>query len=481
MNPNAERLVRRPECLVLHKPTQEQVDYAVACEPPTLNGAKRMLYTIEGKGMERGFNPANGVYSCDTIEEFKDVMLANPSWPIPAIKLRYDENDDNHDIERSMQYVWTERMRSINGLREEVLTHYNAHPVNVDITNGVYPLRVLLVTSRFTTVLKYMIRDVAAGFKALGHEVEILMEQSAWERNSMVSTLQRVKEFRPHIVFQVDGVRPGQFEKALRKTFHFCGWIQDDMPHLWDKAMVNDMKTNTMDWTLGMFPSITGRLSEFGYPNCFLFPVAANDEIFRPGLSDERYACDIAFPCNVGSQRTVSRDEFFQRRVLPVFWAREMGLDVRVWGSGWDKLSETQDIWQGHIENGPELAKVYRSAKMVLHANSDTNLHQRVFETMASHTVSLIWEHPSDNDHGGLMSLFEDEMFIRFRDKEDFQRKVRYYLNDPSSRAQIANTGYHAITQTHTYKHRIAGLLNTIGYRRGEVNTTTPKEHKGLC
>ena len=93
------------------------------------------------------------------------------------------------------------------------------------------PPRVLLVTSRFTTVLQHATRDAAEAFEHLGWETRLLIEPSAYQRLTTWCVQQVLSEFRPDLVFVIDHLRsglPGRYPKQLP----FVCWIQDDLSHL---------------------------------------------------------------------------------------------------------------------------------------------------------------------------------------------------------------------------------------------------------
>ena len=71
------------------------------------------------------------------------------------------------------------------------------------------PPRVLLVTSRFTTVLQHATRDAAEAFEHLGWETRLLIEPSAYQRLTTWCVEQVLSEFRPDLVFVIDHLRSG--------------------------------------------------------------------------------------------------------------------------------------------------------------------------------------------------------------------------------------------------------------------------------
>lgn len=55
------------------------------------------------------------------------------------------------------------------------------------------------------------------------------------------------------------------------------------------------------------------------------------------------------------------------------------------------------------------------------------------------------------------------EDFVYYESREDLTAKVAYYLSREEERKQIAQNGYQKVKQFHTYRHRIAEMLESIG------------------
>lgn len=93
------------------------------------------------------------------------------------------------------------------------------------------PPRVLLLTTRFSTVLQYSTRDTAAAFERLGWEARVLIEPTPFHRVLRSGIAAALAEFKPDLVFQIDHLRQehnGLFPERLA----FACWIQDHLPHL---------------------------------------------------------------------------------------------------------------------------------------------------------------------------------------------------------------------------------------------------------
>ncbi len=93
------------------------------------------------------------------------------------------------------------------------------------------PPRVLLLTSRFTTVLQYATRDIAKGFEANGWRTLTLIEPTPYHQISRLTTSEALASFKPDLVFQIDHLRH-EHEEAFPANLPFACWIQDHLAHL---------------------------------------------------------------------------------------------------------------------------------------------------------------------------------------------------------------------------------------------------------
>lgn len=93
------------------------------------------------------------------------------------------------------------------------------------------PPRVLLLTSRFTTVLQYATRDIAKGFEANGWQTLTLIEPTPYHQISKLTTSQALVKFKPDLVFQIDHLRH-EHEDGFPANLPFACWIQDHLAHL---------------------------------------------------------------------------------------------------------------------------------------------------------------------------------------------------------------------------------------------------------
>lgn len=97
------------------------------------------------------------------------------------------------------------------------------------------PPRALFLTTRFSTVLQYAVRDTAHAFQALGFQTHVLIEPTNRHDVTPRAVRRHLDQFQPDLVFQIDHLRhehPGLFPPNLP----FVCWIQDPLPNLNNRA-----------------------------------------------------------------------------------------------------------------------------------------------------------------------------------------------------------------------------------------------------
>lgn len=329
------------------------------------------------------------------------------------------------------------------------------------------PLRVLGVTSRHTTFLQYSMRDIGHAVEALGHEFELVIEESAHTPTvPRDEVLRRIADFGPHLIVILDHNRK-EYGELYDRRIPFCNWIQDDLPHLFGPGKGAGLAP--YDVVVGTIGSWRARQS--GYPDdqwlALRTPVSTRMFSPEPVAGDDlkRCACDLSFVSNqsievgrfVDARRaTAPSDEYrrlmealyemlgpriaagdapgsrvqtnaltrelaatlgfvlseqqadqlrqaytdrlisllFRHQVLE--WASDMGLDVHVYGRGWEDHPRLGRHARGVAEHGYHLRTIFQASRLNLQAFPYSAIHQRLFEGLASGGFFVIRRTPHD-------------------------------------------------------------------------------------
>lgn len=92
-------------------------------------------------------------------------------------------------------------------------------------------VRVMLLTTRYSTVLQHSTRHFAEGFDRAGAETRIVIEQHPWEQHLIASLLGEVERFTPDLVIQIDHHRH-ETPDVIPPQVPFVCIIQDNLPNL---------------------------------------------------------------------------------------------------------------------------------------------------------------------------------------------------------------------------------------------------------
>lgn len=170
------------------------------------------------------------------------------------------------------------------------------------------PLRILIATCRFTTVLGEMSQDLAGSLRSLGCRVEVLVEPSDHRRLSPLAYSRMIDTFDPDVILAPNYTRrdlekvisgshtPPPESRVLPAGTPFVVWVQDAMPHLLTTGA--GASIGPLDLAMGC---ITNEMTDrFGYPveSVLPSPLVASQAKFDPARIDPRLrrelSCDVA-------------------------------------------------------------------------------------------------------------------------------------------------------------------------------------------
>jgi len=184
-------------------------------------------------------------------------------------------------------------------------------------------------------------------------------------------------------------------------------------------------------------------------------PEACNPRVHTPdGIAPaelEPYRCDITTAGNAHASRVAALEAL-------------VGFDVRVWGPQaplWLDRSRIPGMLQERFVANREKAVAFLAAKIVinhLYPAEVWGLNARTFETAGIGAFQLVGRRP------GLGQLFVDgEELVSFGNRDELLGLVRRYLADDAERLAVAARARARALREHTYGHRLALMLDTVG------------------
>ncbi len=450
------------------------------------------------------------------VERFEEFWRQHDREPLPARVIHAGVDSClGPELQTAITRVEAARLSELEQIRARNQARYSANfDEEFQTASDQGLLRVLLITSRYTTVLQYVTRDLAAGFEQLGCKVQIESESSDTERLSDLSIARSVDEFKPHLLVQIDGLRP--FFPVLPGHIPYVGWIQDRLPRFFRTEIPTQLSNR--DYTFGFWPELNRELQSVGYRDVELLSSAVNDAVYHcHSVVREAFRSDLALvsnirrPSNPHVETLVrvfahqhgygwgdpehyrellhfvetslkieipdsDREKFahqlyvdYERTIQKlevIGWARAAGFDLKLYGRGWEAYPELREHWRGVVTPGEELRDLYRSATAHLQINLDTNVHPRVFECLASGGLTLAYRHPSDfrpghlNDH-----LRKGREELTFGSQAEFHSIVDRVRRDSNYRDQVVRQGQRRVLRDHTYRNRAQQILEVVRSR----------------
>lgn len=143
---------------------------------------------------------------------------------------------------------------------------------------------------------------------------------------------------------------------------------------------------------------------------------------------------------------------------------KSLNLSFGLYGSGWSE-SQGQTMY-----NFSEGCKIYRAAKIAIGDSQwpDTGfVSNRVFQILAAGGCAMAHQWFRDMDKLGLV---DGETCIIWRDFQELEGKIKYYLAHESERLTIAMAGERLALEHHSFDVRVKELLAMIEPQKAEEN-----------
>ena len=162
------------------------------------------------------------------------------------------------------------------------------------IRDGATP-RVMIMTSLFTTFLRFTAEDLAEAFDAGGADARLLIEPDDATAFTPLMVMREIEVFDPDVVLVLNYTRD-QLAKYFPEGRPFVCWVQDAMNHMFQPSAGTP---SALDFIAGhVYDDSTMRRGYDG-DAVLRFPVPVSTRKFAPSpVADtdrERFACDIAY------------------------------------------------------------------------------------------------------------------------------------------------------------------------------------------
>jgi len=396
------------------------------------------------------------------VYDYRKSFIDNPRQPLPRLSLTVepalwqqnptDSNLASADaVYQSVLRAWETQLTVLSSRLSAIYANDAAAVIDAKIVSG-EKLRVLGITSRYTTFLQYSMRDWLAAFSAMGHDVKTHIEEKDHETTSNVVFLNVVADFKPDIIVIIDHYRAEYC--GLPSSIPVVMWVQDYLPSILSTKAGNAQ--GARDFCLGFGQHYLAR--EYGYPakRYLPAPIGINNArisaISTTSNELKQYACDVSYVSHASTTaetllaqncnnvdanvRTFLHDMFDQLRAhynagggvvgrpammrlmdatltrlrmsMPkegfdqacaifthsignalfrhqsLHWLADLGVDLHLYGKGWEHHPRFAKYAKGVADNNTQLAHIFRASKVNLQVTPHGVIHPRLLDGLAA-------------------------------------------------------------------------------------------------
>jgi len=175
---------------------------------------------------------------------------------------------------------------------------------------------------------------------------------------------------------------------------------------------------------------------------------AANPYLFKRNNCEKKY--DVTFTGGPHSNRY---------EVLK--FLKDSGVNLRIFGGGWNKYPDMKDIWGGYL-SAQDVVKTINESKIILSflmgsTMSGYQIKGRLFEVPCAGGFQLC------DDYEEVYKYYKKDKEISvFSSREDLLEKINYYLCNEQEREGIAHEAYLRTMKQHTWPIRFKKLFEEI-------------------
>jgi spore maturation protein CgeB len=293
------------------------------------------------------------------------------------------------------------------------------------------------------------------------------------------------KSFRPDLVWaeKQEYLRPSTFDSLKRSGARLLHYTPD--PYF----SVDWKRTGLMDDSMPLFDFlVTSKRYELAdYEKLraavLYMPLGFSDSVHRPIVPASRrefdaYASDVSFIGGWDPRREMLLDEV----------SKVAGIDLKIWGYGWDHLSDGKMTLRRFLSMkrnaGREKYLIQKNARLAAKLRGNEIYGDEYAWAITSAKISLgflrqVWpdQHTTRTFEipacGSMLlgdrteehlAFFEEGVEAEFFEGEtEMIEKIRFYLGNETARAQVARRGYErCYRDNYSYKSRMSGILEAI-------------------
>lgn len=261
------------------------------------------------------------------------------------------------------------------------------------------------------------------------------------------------EKFEPDILLTTKGttISKQTTDWTRKKRIKSVNWWIENPYHDLYKKWVLENYTN-FDFFLSFDKSALNTLPPTNITKVVYLPFGIDTDLYLKTIpnSEEvnKYSCDVCF---VGA--------LYPEREELLIAVKNLGVDLKIFGwRDWIR-SSLKDCYCGPL-NTIEMAKLFKCAKISINSNLKPtmgSLNFRTFEILAAGGFELCDNQSDLPDNFSVGSEIEV-----YSSTEELCDKIKFYLNNPEKRSEIAKNGQARVLKDHTMDKRIRQIPNLI-------------------
>lgn len=185
--------------------------------------------------------------------------IAPPCW-LPAPVMAIFPGETQQDIMAEILAIYDVHKKAIDLVDASNRAYYDALDITRWPSGYGRPPRVMFITSKFTTVLQYVTKDVSEAFERMGWGTKILIEGAPYQHLNYGVIVHAVNDFKPDLVWILDHLK--EVRAGFPANVPHVTWIQDSLFNLF--APGEAKKMGARDFALTFLKSMF--VDVFGYP-----------------------------------------------------------------------------------------------------------------------------------------------------------------------------------------------------------------------
>lgn len=259
-----------------------------------------------------------------------------------------------------------------------------------------------------------------------------------WERFVMDAYLRKEK---PDVIFARSQPIPSRHWQKYRKDSLLVARLSARLPYNWHPNHWDLIYTDQPDFqTFFRLHGVDCILNDQGF-----------DARIPTELEERPSRHDVTFVGGLGTKNFTLRTNFINQLVS------DASFDFKWWGYWWPDKYDTRTLddfpalaktFQG-VTSGLEMYQLFQDSKIVLNDYVDTangeGFNQRIFEALGSGSFMLTRK--AQNFKG----TFPDGLFATYESLDEAREKIKYYLDHPEERKEMAEKGKKFIAANYDY------------------------------